>query len=71
MLVVIGLLIAFVLVVLFSNRATRACRWRMDRRGGRGVAVKYRCAACGAVAFTTDGKPPLDCLKDQPPEDRP
>lgn len=71
MLVVVGLLVAFVLLLIFSNRATRACRWRQDRAGARQGAMKYRCAACGAVAFTSTGKPPLDCHKDTPPEDRP
>jgi hypothetical protein len=64
-LVVIGLIVAFILVVLLSNRRTRVCRWRADRRGDLPGRRKYRCAACGAEAFTMTGKPPLDCLADQ------
>ncbi|PWE29268.1 hypothetical protein DDZ14_18025 [Maritimibacter sp. 55A14] len=68
MIVVAGLLIAFVLVILFSNRATRACRWRADRRGDRPRATKYRCAACGAEAWTENGKPPRICMAHEGPK---
>lgn len=61
MIVVIGLLVAFVLIVIFSNRRTRACRWREDRRGDLDGMKKYRCAACGAEAYTETGAPPLIC----------
>lgn len=61
MIIIVGLLIAFILIVIFSNPATRRCRWREDRRGDHDGARKYKCIACGATAFTTTGKPPLDC----------
>ncbi|EDM73375.1 hypothetical protein RAZWK3B_04105 [Roseobacter sp. AzwK-3b] len=65
MVIVLGLILAFVLIVIFSNRRTRRCRWREDRRGDRDGMKKFRCMACGAETFTTTGKPPLDCLADQ------
>ncbi|MRU15160.1 hypothetical protein FDP25_06925 [Roseovarius sp. A21] len=67
MIVVAGLILAFILILIFSNRRTRACRWREDRRGDRDGQRKYRCMACGAEAFTSNGKPPLDCLAHQRP----
>ena len=66
MFIVIGLVLAFVLVLVFSNRRTRNCRWREDRTQDVGRARCYRCTACGAEAFTTNGKPPLDCLSKSP-----
>ncbi|QIE46482.1 hypothetical protein G5B38_13655 [Pseudohalocynthiibacter aestuariivivens] len=63
MVIVVGLLAAFVLVLVFSNRRTRNCRWREDRAADVGRARCYRCMACGAEAFTTNGKPPLDCQR--------
>ena len=66
MIVVAGLVLAFILVLIFSNRRTRNCRWRAERSGDRDGASKYRCAYCGAVAFTATGKPPTLCLADQP-----
>ena len=64
MLIVAGLLIAFVLVVLFANRETRACRWREDRSRLKGGMVLHRCAVCGAERFAPRGKPPKACLRD-------
>ncbi|SFB17850.1 hypothetical protein SAMN05421688_3441 [Poseidonocella pacifica] len=59
--VVIGLALAFVLIAIFSRRGTRNCRWRAERSGDRGTLRKYRCAACGAEAFTATSGPPTDC----------
>jgi hypothetical protein len=67
LIIVLGLILAFILILIFSNRRTRACRWREDRRGDRDGQRKYRCMACGAEAFTSNGKPPLDCLANQRP----
>jgi len=61
LIIVVGLIVAFVLIVIFSNRRTRYCRWRQDRRADIDGLRKYRCMACGAEAFTSTGKPPLDC----------
>ncbi|MEQ9261506.1 MAG: hypothetical protein RIG84_20650 [Roseovarius sp.] len=68
MIVVAGLILAFVLIVIFSNRATRGCRWREDRSADHDGKRMYRCAACGAVAFTSTGKPPLVCHRNKPVE---
>ena len=59
-----GLIVVMILVALFSNPDARHCRWREDRR--RVVAAGerfYVCAACGAQAVTTTGKPPRDCRR--------
>lgn len=63
MLVAVGLLIAFVIVVMYErqNKLTRKCRWRADRTGDEGDLHKYRCAACGAEVFTTTNGPPREC----------
>jgi steroid 5-alpha reductase family enzyme len=65
MLVVIGLIIAFLLVVLFSNRATRACRWREYPQG---ETSRWVCVNCGAQTVGAAGKAPRVCLRDEPPE---
>lgn len=61
MIIIAGLILAFLLILIFSNRRTRHCRWREDRRGDRDGQRKYRCMACGAEAFTSDGKAPKLC----------
>jgi len=63
MLVVLGFIIAFVIVAIYArkNKATRACRWRQDSTGDKGRLRKYRCAACGAEAYTASDGPPQDC----------
>lgn len=64
MLMVVGLIIAFILVAIYAsrNRDRRNCRWREDRSGDRGELRKYRCAACGAEAFTATKGPPDRCF---------
>ena len=61
--ILLGLLIAFVIVVLLtrSRRETRACRWREDRSGNRGSLRKYQCMACGAEVYTAKDGPPDTC----------
>ncbi|SLN53324.1 hypothetical protein ROA7450_02726 [Roseovarius albus] len=63
MIIVAGLLVAFILVVLFSNRRTRNCRWRENRRDNQPGQYKFKCMTCGAEVFTSNGKPPLDCAR--------
>ncbi len=59
MFVIIGLLVAFALILILRPWDRRACRWREDRRHG-GAQTRYVCAACGAVALT-DGAAPRRC----------
>lgn len=62
MIFILGFLVAFILIALFSKPATRQCRWREDRRrAAPGRETAYVCAACGAHAVTSNGKPPHDC----------
>jgi hypothetical protein len=60
MIVVIGLIIAFVLVAIFSNRATRQCRWRrnaaLDQDG-----IYWHCLQCGASVMTDTKETPKLC----------
>ncbi|MDA3858256.1 MAG: hypothetical protein PF480_08485 [Roseovarius sp.] len=66
MIVVVGLIIAFALVLILSNRRTRSCRWRADRRQDREGESCFNCMTCGAQVFTSTGKPPLDCVANTP-----
>ena len=61
MIVVVGLIIAFVLVAIYSRRETRVCRWREHRESGCDLRTRWRCAACGAEVVTPDGKAPKVC----------
>nr|WP_089278931.1 hypothetical protein [Antarctobacter heliothermus] len=58
MFVVVGLIIAFVLVAVFSNRATRLCRWRERRKDG---VSTWTCVHCGAQVPGAIGQPPREC----------
>ncbi|WP_116598331.1 hypothetical protein [Primorskyibacter marinus] len=60
MVIVLGLIVAFILVALFSNRATRGCRWR--EYPGEDHSV-WRCAFCGEQTTGPRGKPPKLCLR--------
>ena len=62
MVVVAGLIIAFILVAVFARRGMRMCRWRMDRTQDRDGMQFFRCAACGAEVLVPQGKMPQDCL---------
>jgi hypothetical protein len=55
----IAIILVFVLMYLLRTKRTRMCRWRSQAGGD------WRCAACGAVATTGDGKQPRLCLRDQ------
>ena len=65
MLVIVGLVIAFVLVAIYAKPKIRACRWREDRTVSMPGQTAFHCVGCGARTFTSNGKPPLDCLKDR------
>jgi hypothetical protein len=60
MLVVVGLIIAFVLVAVFSNRATRGCRWREYPGAGDS---RWTCVHCGAETSGPRGKASRMCLR--------
>jgi hypothetical protein len=64
MVIVAGLIVAFVLVLIFSDRKTRNCRWREDRTLDASEGRAYRCMTCGALDHTATGKPPKDCKAD-------
>ncbi|MEI4261253.1 hypothetical protein [Roseovarius sp. D0-M9] len=67
MFVVIGLILAFVLILIFSDRRTRNCRWREDHGRDEGDQRYYRCLTCGHETFTATGKPPKVCFARTPP----
>lgn len=60
MIVVVGLIVAFVVIAVFSNRETRACRWREYRRG---AVADWRCVQCGATVEGVPGQAPARCLR--------
>lgn len=62
MILVLGLIIAFALILIFANHRMRSCRWRAGKSGDAEGKNLYRCVACGAETFTSDGKPPSDCF---------
>ncbi len=62
MLVVLGLIIAFVLIAVFSNRSTRQCRWREFRHE---TGSRWSCVQCGAVVEGKRGETPTECLKNK------
>jgi len=55
MIVIAGLILAFVLILVFGRRGTRACRWRRQGAG-------WRCVSCGAGAPGRGAGPPKVCL---------
>ena len=60
MLVPVGLIIAFVLIAVFSNRTTRLCRWRERRSGDNS---QWTCIHCGATVAGKAGVHPKTCLR--------
>ncbi|WP_299415483.1 hypothetical protein [uncultured Sulfitobacter sp.] len=57
------IIIGVVAYLAWRNRAVRGCRWRADTQGNKGALRMYRCAACGAEAFTASKGPPDSCKK--------
>lgn len=62
MIVIVGLLIAFVLLLIFSRPAARHCRWREYPKG---EDSDWRCAFCGATTTGPRGRKPKTCHRDQ------
>lgn len=60
MIVVLGLILAFILLLVFSKPALRHCRWRESRRAEESL---WRCAYCGAEIAGAPGVPPKVCLR--------
>ncbi|MCC1491971.1 hypothetical protein [Cognatishimia sp. F0-27] len=65
MLVVVGLIIAFVLVAVFSNRATRSCRWREYREE---TESRWVCIHCGVELHGPRGIAPKHCHRPKQPD---
>lgn len=61
MIVVLVAVIITAAIYARGTRGTRSCRWRADRTGNTGSLRKYRCASCGAEAFTSSKGPPEHC----------
>jgi len=61
MIIVAGFILAFVLILVFSNRRTRGCRWREFRLSGCDLRTRWRCASCGAEVVSDGGRPPEHC----------
>lgn len=41
----------------------KSCRWRLDPTQKGQERQRYVCRHCGADAFTTDGRPPRNCMR--------
>ena len=63
MILVVGLVIAFVLSLIFPNRKTRLCRWRESRAGEQST---WRCISCGARTTGPKGQAPETCFRPDP-----
>ncbi|MEH6832091.1 MAG: hypothetical protein V7661_14750 [Sulfitobacter sp.] len=57
------IIVGVVAYLAWRNRAVRGCRWRAHASGDKGALRKYRCAACGAEAFTARNGPPDMCKR--------
>lgn len=64
LIVLLGLIVVFVLLLLFSRPGTRACRWRADKTRDNDQGSYHRCAACGAEIWAHSGLPKT-CLRDK------
>ncbi|MFT6090507.1 hypothetical protein [Sulfitobacter sp.] len=62
-LILITFIVVFLAVAYFTRRGkdTRACRWRKNTTRDKGSLHYYRCAACGAEAYTATNGTPQDC----------
>lgn len=60
-LIAVGLL----LFVIRFRKGGAACRWKADADGDKGSLRKFRCATCGAEAFTATKGLPSRCFKGQ------
>ncbi len=60
MLVALGLIVAFVLVAVYSNPKRRTCRWREYRQSS---GTTWHCIQCGAQVTAPPGRPPQDCFR--------
>lgn len=63
LLLALPIVVIVVAYLAWRNRAVRGCRWRADLSGDKGALRKYRCAACGAEAFTASEGPPQTCKR--------
>ena len=61
LIVIVGLIVAFVLIAVFSNRATRACRWREYRQSD--TEATFTCVHCGAKTTGSPGQTPDTCFQ--------
>ena len=61
MIVIVGLIVAFVLIAVFSNRKTRQCRWR-EYPGD--LDSRWVCVNCGAETRGPKRSEPKLCLRD-------
>ena len=45
------------------RRRRRACRWKKGKHQKGGTLTRWGCRACGAEAYSHDGKPPKECKR--------
>ncbi|WP_322865167.1 hypothetical protein U5922_002520 [Aquicoccus sp. G2-2] len=56
----VAVVIVFVVMVVFRNRETRLCRWRLQTSDPTNLDT-YKCMYCGASAESKIGAPPVIC----------
>lgn len=62
MIFALGLVLAFVLMLVFAPRgAARRCRWRADRSRDAEGRRYWRCSYCGAETLAEGDTPPTAC----------
>ena len=63
MIFAVGLVVAFVILLLYNrkHRDRRLCRWREYRQGD---VSRWTCIHCGAETEGKRGEPPQLCLRD-------
>ena len=47
-----------------TGRFGRPCRWRLDPTMRGGSYGRYQCMACGAEAYTSNGRAPGACKRE-------
>lgn len=62
--VLIAVLVFLAVLFIFRRPGTqRRCRWKSDPRTRNNTLQRYICMECSVDAYSSDGKPPMDCKR--------
>jgi hypothetical protein len=67
MIYLLGLVIAFILLLIYSNPETRLCRWREYRAKEVSEESRWTCIHCGATVQGPRGEAPRVCHRNKTP----